>query len=74
METKKDLNENNTAFLREKSTIAVVLSILMLIVSVAVIYLAHIRAPFMTDDLWYGTNIATDGPLKGVKDIWESQV
>ena len=74
METKKDLNENNTAFLREKSTIAVVLSVLMLIVSVAVIYLAHIRAPFMTDDLWYGTNIATDGPLKGVKDIWESQV
>ena len=74
METKKDLNENNTAFLRERSTVAVVLSVLMLIVSIAIIYLAHIRAPFMTDDLWYGTNIATDGPLKGVKDIWESQV
>lgn len=74
METNKDITENITAFSLKNKTLRNVITILMLGVSVAVIYLAHIRAPFMTDDLWYGTNIATDGPLKGVKDIWESQV
>lgn len=37
-------------------------------------WLAHRNTPFMMDDLWYSTNLATDLPLGGMADIVESQV
>ncbi len=37
-------------------------------------WLAHRNTPFMMDDLWYSTNLATDLPLRGMADIVESQV
>lgn len=33
----------------------------------------HRRITFMMDDLWYGTNLATDQALRGLPDIIESQ-
>lgn len=30
--------------------------------------------PFALDDLWYSTNLATDGPLTGFKDVIEGQI
>lgn len=37
-------------------------------------WLGHRRTPFMMDDLWYSTNLATGQPLQGLADIVESQV
>lgn len=37
-------------------------------------FVLHRRVPFMMDDLWYGTNLATGVPLGGLRDVLESQV
>lgn len=37
-------------------------------------FAAHRFVPFMMDDLWYGTNLATGIPLKSFADIVESMV
>lgn len=37
-------------------------------------WIFHRNVPFMMDDLWYSTNLATDGPLLGLADIVEGQV
>lgn len=34
----------------------------------------HYKIPFMMDDMWYSTNLATDKPLQNFGDIIESQV
>lgn len=34
----------------------------------------HYKLPFMMDDVWYSTNLATDMPLQNFGDIVESQV
>lgn len=39
----------------------------------AVVWFSHRRVPFMMDDLWYGTNLATGEPLGSIFDIIESQ-
>jgi len=36
-------------------------------------FMLHRKVIFMKDDLWYITNIATGGPLKGISDVLESQ-
>lgn len=38
------------------------------------VWIFHRNVPFMMDDLWYSTNLATDGPLTGLSDIIEGQV
>lgn len=52
-------------------TVAIAAGILIL---AAVEWICHRRIPFMMDDLWYATNLATDRPLQGLADIVESQV
>ena len=37
-------------------------------------FLLHRRITFMMDDNWYSTNLATNVPLSGVKDVLESQI
>ena len=38
------------------------------------IFWAHRSVPFMMDDIWYGTNLATNEPLQNFMDIIEGQV
>lgn len=50
------------------------ITVVLLLVSVAVLYVTHSEIPFMMDDLWYSTNLSTEQPLASLKDIFESQV
>ncbi len=45
---------------------------LFLLLAVALLY--HFRTPFMMDDLWYSTNLATGEPLTGLSDVIEGQI
>lgn len=49
-------------------------STFLMFISICVIYITHKAVPFMMDDEWYSTNLATGEPLSGFKDIVESQV
>lgn len=48
------------------------------LLGIAVLLLAefalHWQVPFMMDDLWYSTNLATGEALRGIGDIVESQI
>jgi len=37
-------------------------------------FMVHRYVPFMMDDLWYGTNLATGEPLHSLGDVVEGQV
>ena len=37
-------------------------------------FMAHRTVPFMMDDEWYGTNLATGAPLRTLADVVEGQV
>ncbi len=37
-------------------------------------FVYHCDTPFMMDDLWYSTNLATGRPLQGIGDVLESQI
>ncbi len=37
-------------------------------------FIMHRLIPFMMDDLWYSTNLATKQPLTGILDVIESQI
>lgn len=37
-------------------------------------FILHRRVPFMMDDLWYGTNLATGEKLSSFTDVIESQI
>lgn len=54
------------------------LSTLIYIALAAVIllleFLYHRVTPFMMDDIWYSTNLATNEPLRNVADVFEGQV
>lgn len=50
------------------------LTVFLLLVSVAVIYIVHKEIPFMMDDLWYSTKLSSDEPITSFGDIVESQV
>lgn len=45
-----------------------------MLISVAVLYVAHRNFPFAMDDHWYRTNLVTGGPVSSFSDIVESQV
>lgn len=49
-------------------------SILVFVVTLAIIAVTHVVVPYMMDDLWYSTNLTTDQPIASLRDIWESQV
>lgn len=46
----------------------------MLLLTCAILFYVHRQIPFMMDDLWYSTNLATGEPLQSFGDIIESQV
>lgn len=50
------------------------LSGILILVSVAVMYLVHRAVPFMMDDLWYATRLSSDTPIASFGDIIESQI
>lgn len=45
-----------------------------ILILAVMVWIFHRNVPFMMDDLWYSTNLATDGPLTGLGDIIEGQV
>lgn len=49
-------------------------ALLALIALISIEFIAHRMLPFIMDDLWYSTNLATEEPLRNLKDILESQV
>ncbi len=51
-----------------------VLSAIMLVATSIILFYVHRQIPFMMDDLWYSTNLATEQPLQSFGDIIESQV
>ncbi|MCQ2519114.1 MAG: DUF6056 family protein [Lachnospiraceae bacterium] len=61
MKNKKHFIENTASFL-------------LLAITVVIVFFAHKAAPYMNDDLWYSTNLATGEPLKTLDDVLESQV
>ena len=50
------------------------ITVLLLLVSAVVLFIAHRAVPFMMDDLWYSTMLSSDRPIASLKDIIESQV
>ena len=51
-----------------------IISVIMLVVTSAILFYVHRQIPFMMDDLWYSTNLATEQPLQSFGDVIESQV
>lgn len=61
MNTKKYLKDN----------LLFIAGILCLTVLISIL---HVRVPFMMDDMWYSTNLATNEPLENFGDVIESQI
>ena len=49
-------------------------TVFLLLVSVAVMYINHKEVPFMMDDLWYSTMLFSEEPITSFADIVESQI
>lgn len=45
-----------------------------ILILTALVFMVHQKTPFMMDDIWYGTNLKTNGPLNNLGDIIESQI
>lgn len=45
-----------------------------IVILLLVEFVLHWNIPFMMDDLWYSTNLATEEALRGIGDIVESQI
>ena len=60
--------------LENKNQKVEVLSGIMLAVTLGILFFVHRSIPFMMDDLWYSTNLATGEPLESFSDIIESQI
>ena len=51
-----------------------ILNIVGIVLLAMVAFMFHRDVPFMMDDIWYGTNLATGEPLKNFVDIIEGQI
>lgn len=72
---KKKLNCGSIFFMKTKNRIIEnAAAFFVLAVTILIVAFAHFTVPYMLDDLWYSTNLATDGPLTGISDVVESQV
>jgi len=49
-------------------------TVFLLLISVAVLYITHKEIPFMMDDLWYSTMLFSEEPITSLSDIVESQI
>lgn len=59
---------------KNRVTPGTVLAAAGILILAAMEWFCHRRVPFMMDDLWYSTNLATDEALRGLPDIVESQI
>lgn len=50
------------------------LSILGILILTGLAFVLHRDVPFMMDDIWYGTNLATNKPLHNLWDVIEGQI
>lgn len=53
---------------------AAIAVILLTVAAVCMLFYANVSVPFMMDDIWYSTNLATGNTLSGFGDVIESQV
>ncbi len=51
-----------------------IISGIMIAMTLGILFYVHRKIPFMMDDLWYSTNLATGEPLQSLSDIIESQI
>lgn len=58
----------------KKKSLYIIIYIILACLVLGVLFVYNRFTPFMMDDLWYSTNLATDEPLKGIGDVFESQV
>lgn len=63
-----------TAVSKNHKVAAAIAISLLLVAAVCMLFAANVKVPFMMDDFWYSTNLATDEPLRGFGDVIESQV
>lgn len=49
-------------------------SILGILILTALTFVLNRDVPFMMDDIWYGTNLATNEPLRNLGDVIEGQI
>lgn len=56
-----------------KTAAAIAIGILS-VAAVCMLFYANVSVPFMMDDIWYSTNLATGNTLSGFGDVIESQV
>lgn len=49
-------------------------SILGILILTVLAFVLHRDVPFMMDDIWYGTNLATNEPLQNLWDVIEGQI
>lgn len=47
---------------------------MLMLISVAMLYITHEKVPFMMDDLWYSTMLSSEEPITGFGDIIQSQI
>lgn len=57
-----------------KSFLGGILTAAGILILAAAEWFSHRQVPFMMDDLWYSTNLATGEALRGLGDVAESQV
>ncbi|MCQ2519858.1 MAG: DUF6056 family protein [Lachnospiraceae bacterium] len=62
--------KKKTLFSKNNLLIYILLSVVILLLE----FMYHRITPFMMDDIWYSTNLATNEPLKTVMDVFEGQV
>ena len=63
-----------TAVSKNHKVAAAIAISLLSVAAVCMLFAANVKVPFMMDDFWYSTNLATDEPLTGFGDVIESQV
>ena len=69
------MNEQVGKIMKEKRNGKdVIVPVLGLVILYVVQFITHRCVPFMMDDEWYITNLATGEPLKSLRDVFEGQV
>ena len=65
--------KETSASKNHKSAAAIAVGLLT-VAAVCMLFAANVKVPFMMDDFWYSTNLATGEPLSGFGDVIESQI
>ncbi len=65
--------KETSASKNHKSAAAIAVGFLT-VAAVCMLFAVNVKVPFMMDDFWYSTNLATGEPLSGFGDVIESQI